>query len=73
MPLPVPGAGKIYWEYGVRGLASPDPLMGAAQHSAGKGLENSEEVIKKLKLEKLVDPLLMKTKSLARPAPRTLV
>ena len=25
VPLPVPGAGKVYWEHGVRGLASPDP------------------------------------------------
>ena len=24
-----PGAGKIYWGHGVRGLASPDPLLGA--------------------------------------------
>ena len=29
MPLPVPGAGKIYWGHGVRGFASPDPLLGA--------------------------------------------
>ena len=29
VPLPVPGAGKIYWEHGVRGLASPDPFLGA--------------------------------------------
>ena len=36
VPLPVPGAGKIYWGHGVRGLASPDPLVGAAQHVAGE-------------------------------------
>ena len=35
VPLPVPGAGKIYWGHGVRGLASPDPLVGATQHVAG--------------------------------------
>ena len=35
VPLPVPGAGKIYWGHGVRGLASPDPLLGATQHVAG--------------------------------------
>ena len=29
MPLAVPGAGKTHWEHGVRGLASPDPLLGA--------------------------------------------
>ena len=29
VPLRVPGAGKIYWGHGVRGLASPDPLLGA--------------------------------------------
>ena len=29
MPLPVPGAGKIYWGHGVRGLASPVPFLGA--------------------------------------------
>ena len=29
VPLPVPGAGKIYWGHGVRGLASPDPFLGA--------------------------------------------
>ena len=35
VPLPVPGAGKIYWGHGVRGLASPDPLVGVTQHVAG--------------------------------------
>ena len=29
VPLPVPRAGKIYWGHGVRGLASPDSLLGA--------------------------------------------
>ena len=29
VPLPVPGAGKKNWGHGVRGLASPDPLLGA--------------------------------------------
>ena len=29
VPLPVPGAGKIFWGHGVRGLASPDPFLGA--------------------------------------------
>ena len=29
VPLPVPGAGKIHWEHGVRGLASLDPLLRA--------------------------------------------
>ena len=29
------GAGKIYWKYGVRGLASPDPLVGATQDVCG--------------------------------------
>ena len=39
VPLPVPGAGKIYWGHGVRGLASPDPFLGAfrgVQHRSWK-------------------------------------
>ena len=34
MGAPAVPRGRI-WEYGVRGLASPVPLAGAAQHVAG--------------------------------------
>ena len=34
MPLPVTLAGKKNWGLGVRGLASPDPLLGSGGDSA---------------------------------------
>ena len=36
VPLPVPGAGKTYWGHGVRGLASPDSLLGVPYHRSWK-------------------------------------
>ena len=43
--LPVPGAGKIYWVHGVRGLASPDPLLGAIPWCAVPQIMAEVEVI----------------------------
>ena len=41
VPLPVPGAGKIYWEHGVRGLASLTPVT---YHRSWKLLEVVQHV-----------------------------
>ena len=45
VPLPVPGAGKIYWGHGVRGLASPDPLLGVIPWCAAPQIMEEVEVI----------------------------
>ena len=42
VPLPVPGAGKIYWGHGVRGLASPDSLVGATQSFEVDGVRDGD-------------------------------
>ena len=44
VPLPVTGAGKIYWGHGVRGLASPDPLLGAIPWCAAPQVEVIQHV-----------------------------
>ena len=45
MPLPVPGAGTKNWGHGVRGLASPDALLGAIPWCAVPQIMEEVEVI----------------------------